>query len=196
MSPTSCRCSTPRLRLYPPPSGPPGRASVRGRCGRSLGRWARWKRGRRGRGRHEVHPFLRTGIPAEPSLLFVRGAGCDGLDVSVIALVLLGDQGVLPMKVGNLLGQLVAEIGLLGVCVQSPHGRQRENDDQRDPPESVGARTRDAGGGQRGGVSHGGSSSGTPARGKDAEYNKGAHLCRRLSPCAPTSSKARPAVAA
>ncbi len=137
MSPTSCRCSTPRVELYPwsaelpsHRSGSDARATWaepvpyrrwvsarRGRCSRC--RWCWCWCWRRGAG-HQVQTFVGTRVPVEPRLFLVCGARDQGLNVSEIALVLSCQQCVLLAQVRQLPIEPVADVCLLSESVRRP----------------------------------------------------------------------------
>src|SRR5438067_6210242 len=117
MSPTSCRCSTPRFEVY-------RRLLV------ALGR--RGGGGRRARGgRHEVQLLARLCESAEPCLLLVGRPRLERLHVLLVAGVLGCDLSVLLSEVGDLLAQAMADVTFLSERDTTPDqpDADREDDD-------------------------------------------------------------------
>src|SRR5207248_2510540 len=117
MSPTSCRCSTPRFEVY-------RRLRV------ALGRRGGGRRRARAGG-HEVQLLARLCESAEPCLLLVGRPRLERLHVLFVAGVLGCDLRVLPSEVGDLLAQTMADVGLLSERDTTPDqpDADREDDD-------------------------------------------------------------------
>src|SRR5207247_2530315 len=96
MSPTSCRCSTPRHQYTQAVAGPPRGGLVPGR-----------RRGTRARRRHEVGLLVRPGESVQPRLLLVGGPVGQRLHVLSVACVLPCNRGVLSPQLRHLLVQPV-----------------------------------------------------------------------------------------
>src|SRR5205809_7919276 len=99
MSPTSCRCSTPRFQYKTSTSlSPQGRrAKGEGRCS------ARPRRRRGARGRDQKRPLVRLDEAAHAGFLFVGRAGGKCLHVLAVVGVLACALGVLLAQLGVLL---------------------------------------------------------------------------------------------
>src|SRR6266849_6225802 len=122
MSPTSCRCSTPRSDYTAGGGFLQAARSVLRRRGRRWRRARRRGRGRARRRRDQEGALVRFRIAVQARLFLFRRARGDRLDVLVIALVLSGEHGVLMAEVAGLLGELVAEVRLLCEGVAGPDG--------------------------------------------------------------------------
>src|SRR5439155_2015996 len=139
MSPTSCRCSTPRFRLYPGlfplPSRGEGQGEGRGRTLGASSRRRTWGRG------DQVRLLVRLRVSVQPRLFLIGRPVGQPLHVFVIAGVLPRDLSVLPAQVGNLPAQVVDHIGLLGEGDAGPdqRGAAGEDDDRLAHTEGVGA---------------------------------------------------------
>src|ERR671936_1607193 len=139
MSPTSCRCSTPRCQYTR------GSGMRRGRGRRA------WRRARR---RHQVQLLVRLRVAVEPRLLLVRGPRLQRLHVLAIAGVLGGDGGVLPPQVGDLLAELVADVRLLREGDPTPRQPDADGAENDQLPHAERVRAHAARDGESSGVSH------------------------------------------
>src|SRR5256886_5206255 len=143
MSPTSCRCSTPRFQYKTSTSlSPQGRrAKDEGRCS------ARPRRRRGARSRDQKRPLVRLGEAAHAGLLFVGRAVGKCLHVLAVAGVLGRDLGVLRAQLGDLLAEALADVGLLRKRDRRPHQHDACGNENQGAPQSERAHAKRARGG-------------------------------------------------
>src|SRR5947209_2742984 len=176
VSPTSCRCSTPRSELYPLLSR--SFLEPSGSVGRGRGGFGRGGRRRAGRRCDEERALVRLRVAAEPRLFLVGGAIGDRLDVPLVTLVLRGEHRVLVPKVGGLRAESMAEVTLLHEGIADPYGDDGEDGEHHEMTHRKTAGADCAGCNQNFAVSHAGSCGVTTRRGADYINQIGRASCR------------------
>src|SRR6266852_6730896 len=127
--------------------------------------------------------LVRRGVAVAPCLFLVGGAGVDGGDIAVIALVLRRQHLVLVANVADLLAQPVAEVRLLRVRDPGPGGRAQHDSEDDRAPRDCKARAWNAGWGERDcALSHAESLAATFGVRAGADYSKRFRVCRPSRP--------------